>query len=83
MSRRLELIVYLGLSCAGCNAGAATGPGQQVPGLPVETAAPNASNQRPAFEGQTRAPFRSAAIAFDVYCGGDIDVRRMHVAGRR
>ncbi|HEX2146545.1 MAG TPA: PQQ-dependent sugar dehydrogenase, partial [Pseudorhizobium sp.] len=34
----------------------ATGAGSTQPGQPVETAAPNAPNQQPAFEGQTRAP---------------------------
>lgn len=48
-----------------CNK-AASGKGQQVPGQPVETRAPNAPDQRPAFDGQTRAPYRTADVAFDV-----------------
>jgi glucose/arabinose dehydrogenase len=35
-------------------------------GPPVETRPPNAPGQRPAFAGQTRAPRRSAAVAFEV-----------------
>jgi glucose/arabinose dehydrogenase len=50
---------------AGCTR-KATGPGQQIPGQPVETRSPNAPDQRPAFEGQTRAPYRTANVAFDV-----------------
>jgi glucose/arabinose dehydrogenase len=38
---------------AACGQGAAQDP---APGAPVETRAPNAPNQTPAFEGQTRAP---------------------------
>lgn len=38
---------------AACGQGAAQDP---VPGAPVETRAANAPDQRPAFEGQTRAP---------------------------
>lgn len=44
----------------------ATGTGQQAPGQPVETRTANAPDQRPAFEGQTRAPYRTANVAFDV-----------------
>ncbi|HZZ36557.1 MAG TPA: PQQ-dependent sugar dehydrogenase, partial [Caulobacteraceae bacterium] len=35
-------------------------------GQPVETRPPEASGQRPAFAGQTRAPYRPANVAFDV-----------------
>ncbi|HEV2081220.1 MAG TPA: PQQ-dependent sugar dehydrogenase [Brevundimonas sp.] len=42
---------------AACGSGAAQDPGQDpAPGAPVETRAANAPDQRPAFEGQTRAP---------------------------
>lgn len=44
----------------------AEGPGGQVPGQPVETRSPNAPDQKPAFDGQTRAPYRTAGVAFDV-----------------
>jgi len=38
-----------------------------VPGLPVETRSTNnGSDQKPAFAGQTRAPFMTANVAFDV-----------------
>jgi glucose/arabinose dehydrogenase len=33
---------------------------------PVQTPPPNAPNQKPAFEGQTRAPERTTNVAFDV-----------------
>jgi glucose/arabinose dehydrogenase len=42
---------------AACGQGVAQDPGQDpAPGAPVETRAANAPDQRPAFEGQTRAP---------------------------
>ena len=54
----------------GCNAmscGSKTsGPGQQVPGRPVETEPANGKDQTPAFPEQTRAPYRTADVAFDV-----------------
>lgn len=43
---------------------AAKGPGRTVVGQPVETQAANAKDQKPAFEGQTRAPFRSASVSY-------------------
>lgn len=43
------------------------GPRPTLPnGRPVETQAPNASQQRPAFRGQTRAPGDATNVAFDV-----------------
>ncbi len=57
--------VFVSLQVAACTK-KATGTGQQVPGQPVETRSPNAPDQRPAFEGQTRAPYRTANVAFDV-----------------
>ncbi len=45
---------------------AAKGSGNQVPGRPLETAEANASDQKPAFAGQTRAPYKTANVAFDV-----------------
>jgi aldose sugar dehydrogenase len=58
------------LSAAGalstaCNK-TASGPGRRSEGLPVETQSPNADDQKPAFTGQTRAPFRSADVRFNV-----------------
>ncbi|MBX3229169.1 MAG: PQQ-dependent sugar dehydrogenase [Labilithrix sp.] len=65
MSRvRLASLIAL-VALAGCSK-KATGPGNQVPGQPVETKAANAPEQRAAFAGQTRAPFRGAGVAFDV-----------------
>jgi aldose sugar dehydrogenase len=41
-------------------------PGGRDPGKPVETRPPNAPDQKPAFPGQTRAPFMTASVTFDV-----------------
>jgi aldose sugar dehydrogenase len=38
----------------------------QAPAKPVETEPPNAPDQKPAFEGQTRAPLVTANVQFDV-----------------
>src|SRR5687767_9803969 len=38
----------------------------QPPAGPVETLPPNAPDQKPAFEGQTRAPLKTANVQFDV-----------------
>jgi glucose/arabinose dehydrogenase len=40
--------------------------GKPVPGSPVETRPPHGVGQEPAFEGQTRAPFLPAGVAFEV-----------------
>jgi glucose/arabinose dehydrogenase len=40
--------------------------GRTLPGAPVETRPPNGAGQEPAFEGQTRAPFLSAGVEFEV-----------------
>lgn len=49
------------------DAGNDTAPGTEgAVGPPVETRPPNAPDQKPAFKGQTRAPMRSANVAFDV-----------------
>jgi len=37
-----------------------------TPETPLETRPANAPHQKPAFEGQTRAPYRTANVAFDV-----------------
>ncbi len=44
--------------------GEPSGPGNQVVGQSVETRAQEASGQQPAFAGQTRAPFKTANVAF-------------------
>jgi aldose sugar dehydrogenase len=44
---------------------ATSGPGNQVAGAPLETRGPEGRNQKPAFAGQTRAPYRTAGVAFD------------------
>jgi len=59
------VVFFSALQLGGCTK-KATGPGQQLPGQPVETRSPNAPDQRPAFDGQTRAPYRTANVAFDV-----------------
>src|SRR5688572_23426598 len=43
----------------------ASGQGGRKPGQPVETERPNAVDQRPAFSGQTRAPYQTAGVGFD------------------
>ena len=63
--RSLALLVVV-LALASCNKRAATGPGQSVVGEPVEQTPANAKDQKPAFAGQTRAPFMSANVKFDV-----------------
>src|SRR5687768_3180968 len=61
--RRLPVVV---LALTACNKKAATGPGPRDEGKPVETQAANASDQKPAFAGQTRAHYRPANVKFDV-----------------
>jgi glucose/arabinose dehydrogenase len=63
---RVAFVIVLALSACGREKKSADGPGQQVAGKPVETQAPNAPAQKPAFAGQTRAPFRSANVAYRV-----------------
>ena len=63
----LVLALLGGVACGGgCGQASPAGAGQQVPGQPVETRPPNAAWQQPAFPGQTRAPFKTANVAFDV-----------------
>lgn len=64
-SAALLVLLFAVVPSGGCSK-KASGVGQQVPGKPVETQAPNAKDQRPAFEGQTRAPYQTAGVAFDV-----------------
>ena len=61
----LLAVLFLIVPSSGCSK-KASGAGQQVPGKPVETQTPNAKDQRPAFEGQTRAPYQTAGVPFDV-----------------
>lgn len=44
----------------------AKGPGNAVSGEPLETAKANAPDQKPAYDGQTRAPYKTANVAFEV-----------------
>lgn len=62
----VALVALVGSGCGGCGKATPGGAGQQVPGRPVETREANGSNQKPAFPGQTRAPFMTANVAFDV-----------------
>jgi glucose/arabinose dehydrogenase len=56
----------LAAALAACSNMNGAGPGRQVPGEPVETRPPNGEGQEPAFPGQTRAPYRTAGVAFEV-----------------
>jgi glucose/arabinose dehydrogenase len=53
------------LALTGCGESGA-GPGGQVPGEPVETRPPNAGDQTPAFAEQTRAPYRTEDVDYEV-----------------
>lgn len=53
---RLVLAASFATLLAACNMTGSAGAAQSEPGDPVETRPPNAPNQTPAFEGQTRAP---------------------------
>lgn len=66
--RTLIVLCILGTALGACKKSGepATGPGQEIAGRPVETRPPNAPSQRPAFAGQTRAPYRTAGVGFDV-----------------
>jgi glucose/arabinose dehydrogenase len=59
--RRFTITIAILVACGK----PASGPGRQEPGKPVETQAPNAGDQEPAFTGQTRAPYRTAGVPFD------------------
>lgn len=65
LRRVASAALVVSFASASCNKGTAS-PGNQVPGKPLETSAPEAREQRPAFPGQTRAPYRSADVSFDV-----------------
>lgn len=62
----MRTVITIGLvlsAFVGC--GNKTARGQKVVGKPVEARAPNAPDQRPAFEGQTRAPYRPSASEYE------------------
>jgi glucose/arabinose dehydrogenase len=62
-------VVFTALFASGCGScggqASPAGAGQQTPGAAVETRPPEGRGQRPAFPGQTRAPFESANVAFE------------------
>lgn len=61
------LALYVILPAGGCGGKAApAGPGAMTPGSPVETRPPNGKDQKPAFPGQTRAPYLPSKVAFEV-----------------
>lgn len=62
----LVVLLSAGLGCGGCGKASPAGPGETQPGAPVETRSPEGKGQTPAFPGQTRAPFTTAGVAFDV-----------------
>ena len=62
--RKLSFVIVLGLVSSSCGKPAA-GPGRREEGKPLETKAPEAKHQKPAFAGQTRAPFHTAHVRFE------------------
>jgi glucose/arabinose dehydrogenase len=60
----LAAILIAGVPLAGCNKIGSHGAGSS--GDPVESRPPNAPDQEPAFPEQTRAPFRTTDVEFDV-----------------
>ncbi|HWO20582.1 MAG TPA: PQQ-dependent sugar dehydrogenase [Kofleriaceae bacterium] len=56
-------VVLVGL-LSGCGK-PASGPGRREEGKSLETRAANAPDQKPAFPGQTRAPYRTEDVAFE------------------
>jgi aldose sugar dehydrogenase len=59
-------LLLLAMATTGCSKKRDTSsPGNQTPGEPVETRPANASEQKPAFAGQTRAPFQSGNVTFE------------------
>ncbi len=62
---RMSLLVTgAALLLSACRANTAN-PGNQVPGKPLELQGPEGSGQKPAFAGQTRAPYRTEGVAFE------------------
>lgn len=62
---RTVVVVSLVLAAAACDRSNPK-PGARVEGRPVETRAPEAPRQEPAFPGQTRAPYRPAGVDVEV-----------------
>lgn len=62
----IGIVAACAFGCGGCGRTPTAGTGQQITGLPVETRPPNGRDQKPAFPGQTRAPFMTANVAFEV-----------------
>jgi glucose/arabinose dehydrogenase len=62
----LVTVALAGSGCGGCGKAPAAGAGERTPGRPVETRPANGSEQKPAFPGQTRAPFMTTSTVFDV-----------------
>jgi glucose/arabinose dehydrogenase len=58
------LAAYVLLPTGGCAPGA--GPGATTPGASLETRTANGTEQKSAFPGQTRAPYKPANVAVDV-----------------
>lgn len=70
---RVILVSALAALLGACNR-ESSGTGSRVAGKPVETRPPEAPDQKPAFPGQTRAPFRTEGVAFDVQrVAGDLE----------
>jgi aldose sugar dehydrogenase len=65
--RLLPAISMMSVALVGCGGDkkVADGVGRQVPGEPLEQGRANAPEQRPAFEGQTRAPYRTANVSYE------------------
>src|SRR5687768_13236599 len=64
--RTALIAAVIPLVLASCSKEKSSGPGSQVPGKPVEDRPANGRSQKPIFPGQTRAPFRTAGVRFDV-----------------
>jgi glucose/arabinose dehydrogenase len=62
----IAALAIAGSGCGGCGKAPAAGAGERTPGRPLETRSANGSDQKPAFPGQTRAPFMTANVAFEV-----------------
>jgi glucose/arabinose dehydrogenase len=59
-------LLLIATACSKAGGPPASGSGAMVTGKPIETQAPNADFQKPAFPGQTRAPYAPAKVAFEV-----------------
>lgn len=63
--RRAPVAAALALSLVACG-NRESHRGRQVAGKPVEDRPPNGASQKPIFPGQTRAPYRTAGVRFEV-----------------